>query len=60
MSLTATAAFVHHHPAIATAALLAVLYLAFHHSHYRRHRRSGLSVRVSLRGPWHTTISRRF
>ena len=50
----------HHHPAIATIALLAVLYLLFHHSHYRRHRRNGLSVWISAKGPFHTTISRRF
>lgn len=56
----ALAAFAHHHPAIATLALLAVLYVLFHGKHYRGHRRSGLSVRVSMRGPWHTTISRRF
>jgi hypothetical protein len=55
------AAFVHHHPAIATVILiLAVAYLTHHGRHYRRHRRDGLSVRVSMRGPWHTTISRRF
>ena len=54
------AGFVHHHPAIATLILLAVLYAVFHHGHYRRHRRSGLSVWVSMRGPWNTRISRRF
>ena len=53
-------AFARHHPAIATVALLAVLYLLFHHGHYRRHRRNGLSVWVSARGPFHTRISRRF
>lgn len=54
------AAFAHHHPGIATIALLAVLYLLFHGKHYRGHRRSGLSVWVSARGPFHTRISRRF
>lgn len=54
------AAFVHHHPAIATLLLLALVYAAFHGHHYRGHRRNGLSVRVSMRGPFHTTISRRF
>lgn len=39
-----------------------VAYLAFHHSHYRRHRRAGLTVRQSIPGPWGTwlSISKRF
>jgi hypothetical protein len=37
-----------------------VLYLLFHGHHYRKHRRAGLSVKVSVRGPFHTTISRWF
>lgn len=52
--------FVHHHPAIATVLLLMAVYVVFHGRHYRGHRRNGLSVRVSMRGPFHTTISRRF
>lgn len=54
------AGFVHHHTAIATVVLLVVVYVVFHSHHYRGHRRNGLSVRVSMRGPWRTTISRRF
>jgi hypothetical protein len=50
----------HHHPAIATLATLAVLYTLFHHRHYRRHRRNGLSVWVSMKGPWNTRVSKRF
>lgn len=34
-------------------------YLLFHHGHYRRNRRRGLSVWVSMRGPFGTRISRR-
>lgn len=56
----ALANFAHHHPGIATLALIAVLYVLFHHSHYRRHRRSGLSVWVSMKGPWNTRVSKRF
>jgi hypothetical protein len=40
--------------------MIGVLYLAFHHHHYRRNRRRGLSVLVSMRGPFGTRISRRF
>lgn len=54
------AGFVHHHPAIATLILLVAVYTVFHHGRYRRHRRNGLSVWVSARGPFHTRISRRF
>ena len=39
--------------------ILAVLYLLFHGLHYHGHRRAGLSVWVSMRGPFHTRISRR-
>lgn len=35
-------------------------YLLHHGRHYARNRRSGLSVLVSMRGPWGTRISRRF
>lgn len=38
----------------------AVLYGLFHHHHYRKHRRSGLSVWISMRGPFGTRISKRF
>jgi hypothetical protein len=41
-------------------AITAVLYGLFHHHHYRRNRVSGLSVRVSMRGPFGTRISKRF
>jgi hypothetical protein len=37
-----------------------IIYLLFHHSHYRRRRRHGLSVWMSLPGPFGTRISRRF
>lgn len=42
--------------------LIAVVvgYLLFHHRHYRRNRRRGLSVWVSMRGPFGTRIGRRF
>jgi hypothetical protein len=33
-----------------------VLYLLLHHRSYRRHRRAGLSVGLSLMGPFHTVI----
>lgn len=39
--------------------ILVVAYLAFHHHHYRRNRRRGLSVWVSMRGPFGTRISKR-
>lgn len=39
---------------------LIVIYLAIHHHHYRQHRRCGLSVWVSMRGPFGTRISKRF
>lgn len=53
------ASFVHHHPGIALVLLLALLYVVFHGSHYRGHRRSGLNVWISLKGPFHTRISKR-
>jgi hypothetical protein len=37
-----------------------LLYLLFHGGHYHRNRRRGLSVWVSMRGPFGTRISRRF
>jgi hypothetical protein len=40
--------------------VLAALYLAFHGRHYRRNRRRGLSIWVSMRGPFGTRISKRF
>jgi hypothetical protein len=55
------AAFAHHHPAIATAALvLVLLYLTHHGRHYRKRRRHGLSVRASTPGPFGTRLSKRF
>lgn len=41
-------------------AIIVVAALAHHAHHVRRNRRRGLSVWVSLRGPWGTRISRRF
>lgn len=41
--------------------ILVIVLVAGHHGyHYRRNRRRGLSVWVSLRGPWGTRISKRF
>ena len=40
--------------------LVVIAYLIVHTLFYRRHRRRGLSVWVSCRGPFHTRISRRF
>jgi hypothetical protein len=40
--------------------IAAGLYGLFHHRHYRRNRRAGLSVLVSMRGPFGTRISKRF
>jgi hypothetical protein len=37
-----------------------VLYAVFHRHHYRRNRRRGLSIWVSMAGPFGTRISRRF
>jgi hypothetical protein len=55
------AAFAHHHPGIATAALvLVLLYLTHHGRHYRKRRRHGLSVWMSLPGPFGSRISKRF
>ena len=34
-------------------------YLAFHRHHYRRNRRRGLGIWVSMRGPFGTRIGRR-
>lgn len=45
-----------------TAAVVLVLVLAYvllHGHHYRRNRRRGLSVWVSIRGPFGTRISKR-
>jgi hypothetical protein len=39
---------------------VAALYVLFHHHHYRRNRRRGLSIWVSMRGPFNTRISKRF
>lgn len=36
-----------------------VLYLLVHGHHYRKNRRRGLSVWVSMRGPFNTRISKR-
>lgn len=40
--------------------IAALAWLAFHGHHYRRNRRRGLSVWVSMRGPFGTRISKRF
>jgi hypothetical protein len=40
--------------------LLVAAYAAFHGHHYRRNRRRGLGVWVSVRGPFGTRIGRRF
>lgn len=42
------------------AAVIVAVVAARHTWHYRRNRRAGLSVWVSMRGPWGTRISRRF
>jgi hypothetical protein len=39
--------------------LLVIAYLALHGHHYRRNRRRGLSVWVSMRGPFGTRIGKR-
>lgn len=44
----------------AVLAVIGVIYLAIHHHHYRRHRRRGLSVWISMRGPFGTRITKRF
>ena len=36
-----------------------VAYVLFHHAHYRRRRRHGLSVWASIPGPFGTRISKR-
>ena len=36
-----------------------IVYLAFHHRHYRRNRRRGMGFWVSCRGPWGTRIGTR-
>ena len=46
--------------AVAVIIVIAVIYLTIHHHHYRRNRRRGLSVWVSMRGPFGTRISKRF
>lgn len=39
--------------------LIVLVYAAFHHHHYRRNRRRGLSMWVSVRGPFGTRIGKR-
>jgi len=39
--------------------VIALVYGTIHRLFYRHHRRRGLSVWVSMRGPFHTRISRR-
>jgi hypothetical protein len=39
--------------------ILVIACLLHHGKHYRRNRRRGLSVRVSMRGPFGTRISKR-
>lgn len=48
------------HTVITAIIIIVALYLLFHHHHYRRNRRRGLSVWVSMRGPFGTRISKRF
>jgi hypothetical protein len=42
--------------------IVLIAYLLFHHRHYRRHRRAGLTIRESIPGPFHTwfSVSKRF
>jgi hypothetical protein len=37
--------------------IVIVAYALFHHKHYRRHRRAGLTIRESLPGPFGTYLS---
>ncbi len=46
--------------AITVIVVIVLAYSLHHGKHYRRHRRNGLSVWVSMRGPFGTRISRRF
>jgi hypothetical protein len=39
--------------------ILVIAYAVFHHHHYRRNRRRGLSMWVSIRGPFGTRIGHR-
>ena len=55
-SLSAWAA---HNPLWALGIGVLVLYALFHHRHYRRNRRRGLSVWLSCAGPFGTRISKR-
>ncbi len=48
------------HDFIALAVLAVFFYALVHRHHYRRNRRRGLSVWISLAGPFGTRISRRF
>jgi hypothetical protein len=41
------------------AATVVFAYATHHGKHYRRNRSRGLSMSVSMRGPWGTRISRR-
>jgi hypothetical protein len=38
---------------------LVIAYAVFHHYHYRRNRRRGLNMWVSIRGPFGTRIGKR-
>jgi hypothetical protein len=40
--------------------LIVIGYVILHTLFFRHHRRRGLSLWISMRGPFHTRISRRF
>jgi hypothetical protein len=56
--LHAIASFVEHHPGIAFGIAIAA-YLLLHHRSYRKRRRHGLSIWMSLPGPFGTRVSKR-
>ena len=45
---------------ILTLIVIVIAYLIVHTLFFRHHRRRGLSLWVSVRGPFHTRIGRRF
>lgn len=49
-----------HNTVLGAIVLGGVLYLLFHRHHYRRNRRAGHGIWVSLRGPFRTRISKEF
>lgn len=46
--------------ALGVIVLIALAYGLFHHRHYRKRRRAGLSVWASIPGPFGTRISKKF